>query len=54
MASDARTRYLLLLAVTPLMVPHVALRAEALVALAASEWSLVCMDSLVDSQVLLL
>ena len=49
-----RPVHLLELTVAPLMVPHVALRAETFVAVGAPERPLVAMDPLVDSQILLL
>ena len=45
---------LLLLAVTSLMIHHIALRSEALFALTALKRSLICVNPLMDSQVLLL
>ena len=49
-----QSRYLLELTVSPLVIPHVALGAETLVADGTPEWQLVVMNSLVDPQILLL
>ena len=48
-----KLRYLLELTVAPLVIPHVALRAETFVAVGAPEGPLIAMNPLMDSQVLL-
>ena len=48
-----QARYLLEFTVAPLVIPHVALRAETFVAVGAPEGPFIAMDPLMDSQVLL-